>query len=1122
MRYFEPLAAEKSHEGDAAKTFVTPQGASEHLRPLQAQHEQAERARQVRVMDCDDFEKTLKVIVVGNGNVGKTSMTTRYAKGRFTGNYKKTIGVDFMEKTVELRDLGETIKLMIWDTAGQEEFDTLTSRYYKGAGAVIYVFSTVDRASFDDLPKWKRKVEEECGHICHVLVQNKIDLIDDAAMTRDEVEDMADYMNIRLFRSCVQDNVNVKEVFEYLCRRYMKSGGDDLDEPLQAVADISALSEATKQAAASGGAHDRKGRREFSDVSERAPSSASDGRSSSHDEETSPMPTKKPDKNSARYESGRSGSDGGDRGGRHDSRRYDSGRRGNERSDSGRYDNRDRHGNHHRDDDRYDSDRYDNERHSMGDTTVDGTTAEGTIVPRDAVLAALEYQKNFEYTTVPFNTNAIVDCGESLDRLRYEKREARERRQMLWEDHYATQINDEIIRTTKEKRKKLAHQTAMLAQLKTDADKWNMAIDLKFSDYISATLSVVDETVRMDYLASRSSTGQTPLLRSVKANDVDLVHLLLELGAELTARDDSGRTIFHLAAEFGLPEIFSAALEQLTPENEAILAHVDSQGNSIFHVTAIKGCDAIILTLLHRSTSQALAKKLTPLVNAKNNKLGETPLHLAAKHGHADCVRLLLQVDGAKCSLRNANGSNAVHLALHQTFDIDKLMDVFLEHVSPGDEDSFQTLEEESGLNSLHMAILNNFRQVALGLISQKRVQLNIATRNGGWSPLHLAVMTEEVSIIQSLIDHGVMVDMVDSEGQTALLQACLGGKLDIARKLIKAGANPAHQNNQAHGPLHYLAAFCHDRELLQETIARGADVNAKSLKLNTPLHFAAMNGNAVATAVLLEHGANASAINEDKRSAVYLAKKWRHRAVEELVKPSGTDSDERDATPVRAGSGNRSTQDQRMKLIHQQSMHASRRNKPHSAGGRSGRTRTPIATNRSEDSDLDSLYSFDDEEILSSDGPASNNNGTPQPRTFRELRQRFGLSGQEPKQLTPLELSPGKKEQLQQHLLGGPATSPTQASVSTVSSPMHFTQFTRRFLPNAVEIPWEMTVPMAVSSAIDPSLQRKLKPSIRTSIGLLRDHLAHAQQLNWPHRSGTHSPLRAPVYDKPSGKYVV
>ncbi|TYZ69363.1 hypothetical protein PybrP1_001353 [[Pythium] brassicae (nom. inval.)] len=238
--------------------------------------------------DCDDFEKTLKIIVVGNGNVGKTSMTTRYAKGKYTGNYKKTIGVDFMEKSVELRDLGEAVNLMIWDTAGQEEFDALTSRYYKGAGAVIYVFSTVDRDSFDDLPRWKRKVEEECGRICQVLVQNKIDLADDAAMSRAEVEDMADYMNIRLFRSCVQDNVNVKEVFEHLCRQFLKYGGSGgSDDALNAVADITTLSELGGQSkhhhhSSSKDLHhgERRAKREISDLCESRPETPSPQRPS--------------------------------------------------------------------------------------------------------------------------------------------------------------------------------------------------------------------------------------------------------------------------------------------------------------------------------------------------------------------------------------------------------------------------------------------------------------------------------------------------------------------------------------------------------------------------------------------------------------------------------------------------------------------------------------------------------------------------------------------------------------------------------------------------------------------------------------------------------------------------
>ncbi|GMF32215.1 unnamed protein product [Phytophthora lilii] len=138
-----------------------------------------------------------------------------------------------------------------------------------GAGAVIYVFSTVDRASFDDLPKWKRKVEEECGQICSVLVQNKIDLEDDAAMTRDEVEDMADHLDMRLYRSCVQDNINVGEGV-CLVLSLMSPFGDDGDEVVHAVTDISTLSQTVKPAdnARRNSIPEPRAKREISDISD--------------------------------------------------------------------------------------------------------------------------------------------------------------------------------------------------------------------------------------------------------------------------------------------------------------------------------------------------------------------------------------------------------------------------------------------------------------------------------------------------------------------------------------------------------------------------------------------------------------------------------------------------------------------------------------------------------------------------------------------------------------------------------------------------------------------------------------------------------------------------------------
>nr|XP_020769241.1 ras-related protein Rab-23 [Odocoileus virginianus texanus] len=130
----------------------------------------------------EDMEVAIKMVVVGNGAVGKSSMIQRYCKGIFTKDYKKTIGVDFLERQIQVND--EDVRLMLWDTAGQEEFDAITKAYYRGAQACVLVFSTTDRDSFDAVSSWREKVVAEVGDIPTALVQNKIDLLDDARIQR--------------------------------------------------------------------------------------------------------------------------------------------------------------------------------------------------------------------------------------------------------------------------------------------------------------------------------------------------------------------------------------------------------------------------------------------------------------------------------------------------------------------------------------------------------------------------------------------------------------------------------------------------------------------------------------------------------------------------------------------------------------------------------------------------------------------------------------------------------------------------------------------------------------------------------------------------------------------------
>jgi len=198
-----------------------------------------------------DVDTTVKVIVVGNGQVGKTSMITRFAKGIFTNEYKKTIGVDFLEKRTYLQNAREEITYLLWDTAGQEEYDAITRTYYKGAGACILAFSTTDRASFDAIESWYEKVTNECGKIVMVLVQNKVDLMDDAVMEAREVEMLAKKLHLKLYRTCVKDDLNVSEVFQHLGEEFLRTGGGG--SGIMAMEDVATKPIADRNAAAKAG-----------------------------------------------------------------------------------------------------------------------------------------------------------------------------------------------------------------------------------------------------------------------------------------------------------------------------------------------------------------------------------------------------------------------------------------------------------------------------------------------------------------------------------------------------------------------------------------------------------------------------------------------------------------------------------------------------------------------------------------------------------------------------------------------------------------------------------------------------------------------------------------------------
>ena len=98
-------------------------------------------------------EELYKLILIGNSNVGKTSLMSQYVHNKLPKTTTPTIGVEFATKKVTFKN-GAVVKAQIWDTAGQERYKAISSAYYRRAKGVILVYDVTSRETFEDLDKW--------------------------------------------------------------------------------------------------------------------------------------------------------------------------------------------------------------------------------------------------------------------------------------------------------------------------------------------------------------------------------------------------------------------------------------------------------------------------------------------------------------------------------------------------------------------------------------------------------------------------------------------------------------------------------------------------------------------------------------------------------------------------------------------------------------------------------------------------------------------------------------------------------------------------------------------------------------------------------------------------------
>jgi len=169
----------------------------------------------------------LKVIILGDSGVGKTSLMNQYVNKKFDNRYKATIGADFLTKELDVD--GTTVTLQIWDTAGQERFQSLGSAFYRGADACILVFDLTSQESFQHLTSWHDEFIIQAGqNKDFVLIGNKNDLEDKRVVNHKSAvawctkNSQEEDNPIPYFETSAKDNFNVEQAFHSVAKNALK------------------------------------------------------------------------------------------------------------------------------------------------------------------------------------------------------------------------------------------------------------------------------------------------------------------------------------------------------------------------------------------------------------------------------------------------------------------------------------------------------------------------------------------------------------------------------------------------------------------------------------------------------------------------------------------------------------------------------------------------------------------------------------------------------------------------------------------------------------------------------------------------------------------------------------
>eukprot|EP00903_Cladosiphon_okamuranus_P020272 g18604.t1 len=198
------------------KSHSTDVRSREEMEDLEEEKKLAEEERRFKEnlrQKGDDFDHTIRILLLGDSGVGKTSLMTRFSEDKFAPTMISTAGVDFKVQTLDIH--GKRVKCQIWDTAGQERFHVITRAYYRGAHGIALTYDVTDDDSFKNVNYWMANIQTHAdrGHrMQKMILGNKVDIEERTISTKDG-QDVAKEFGVRFFEVSAKNGYGVSDAF---------------------------------------------------------------------------------------------------------------------------------------------------------------------------------------------------------------------------------------------------------------------------------------------------------------------------------------------------------------------------------------------------------------------------------------------------------------------------------------------------------------------------------------------------------------------------------------------------------------------------------------------------------------------------------------------------------------------------------------------------------------------------------------------------------------------------------------------------------------------------------------------------------------------------------------------